>query len=137
LNGNPKTSFASTETQPATQAKAAPGLARVGRLIWRVASIIAMATVVGWLLGRSNRSLEASGGTAGFGRGIIHGALMPCAMPNLLMGRDVIIYATNNSGRTYKLGYTIGVNGCGAIFFGIFFWRLNRWRKSLQKAAAP
>jgi hypothetical protein len=21
------------------------------------------------------------------------------------------------------------VNACGAIFFGVFFWRLNRWRK--------
>jgi len=54
---------------------------------------------------------------------------MPCALPNLLVGNDVAIYAENNTGRTYKLGYTVGVNGCGAIFFGIFFWRVNRWRK--------
>lgn len=67
-------------------------------------------------------------GPAGFSRGIVHGALMPAALPRLLIGQDVSIYAPENTGRTYKLGYTVGVNGCGAIFFGINFWRLNRWR---------
>ena len=47
-------------------------------------------------------------------RGVLHGALMPLAWPNLLLGRDVTIYATDNTGRLYKLGYTLGVNGCGA-----------------------
>jgi hypothetical protein len=72
--------------------------------------------------------------TAGFARGVIDGALMPGAMPPLIMGHDVVIYAANNTGRTYKLGYTVGVNGCGALFFGIVFWRVTRWRKRfLQK----
>lgn len=71
---------------------------------------------------------------AGFGRGVLDGALMPGAMPPLLMGRDVTIYATNNSGRPYKLGYTVGVNGCGALFFGIIYWRVIRWRKQSQKS---
>ena len=47
---------------------------------------------------------------AGFGRGVLDGALMPGAMPPLLMGRDVTIYAANNSGRSYKLGYTVEGN---------------------------
>lgn len=72
-------------------------------------------------------------GPAGFARGMVHGAMMPCALPNLLVGKDVTIYAVENTGRTYKLGYTVGVNGCGAIFFGVFFWRVNRWRKGLNK----
>jgi hypothetical protein len=29
----------------------------------------------------------------------------------------------------------MGVNACGAIFFGIFFWRLNRLRKALNGSA--
>jgi len=86
---------------------------------------VVMACVTKVLISLSNREH----GPAGFARGMVHGALMPCALPNLLAGNDVAIYAENNTGRTYKLGYTVGVNGCGAIFFGIFFWRVNRWRK--------
>lgn len=65
---------------------------------------------------------------AGFRAGALHGALMPLALPNLLVGDDVTIYAAENTGRLYKLGYTVGVNACGLLFFGFFFWRLNRWR---------
>ncbi len=61
---------------------------------------------------------------------------MPAAMPNLAIGHDVTIYATNNNGLPYKLGYTMGVNVCGAVFFGIFFLRVNRWKKSRDKAQA-
>jgi hypothetical protein len=53
---------------------------------------------------------------------------MPMALPNLLVGRDVVIYSTNNKGVTYKLGYTAGVNVCGAVFFGFMYYRVNRWR---------
>ena len=55
---------------------------------------------------------------------------MPMSMPNLLVGKDVSIYAANNTGLTYKLGYTAGVNGCGAIFFGFFFWRVRKWKQN-------
>ena len=47
----------------------------------------------------------------------------------LLVGKDVAIYSENNTGVGYKLGYTAGVNGCGAVFFGLFFWRLRRLKK--------
>jgi hypothetical protein len=63
---------------------------------------------------------------------MLHGALMPGAMPSLFFGKDVVIYAPHNNGRLYKLGYTFGVNACGAFFFGTFFYRLrklNQWRK--------
>jgi len=66
---------------------------------------------------------------AGFQAGLAHGALMPMALPNLLVGDDVTIYAQENTGRLYKLGYTAGVNGCGLLFFGFFFWRVSRWRR--------
>jgi hypothetical protein len=63
----------------------------------------------------------------------MQGALMPCALPNLLVGHDVVIYSQDNTGVSYKLGYTCGVNACGAVFFGVFFWRLNRWRKGVKR----
>lgn len=63
----------------------------------------------------------------GFTRGLLHGALMPLAWPGLLVGHDQMIYAQVNSGRSYKLGYSMGVNVCGALFFGWSFTRLRRW----------
>jgi hypothetical protein len=46
---------------------------------------------------------------------------MPVALPSLLLGRDVPIYAPINTGRTYKLGYIAGINLCGLVFFGAAF----------------
>lgn len=66
---------------------------------------------------------------AGFGRGLLHGAAMPLAWPGLLAGRDATIYADRNTGRTYKLGYTLGVNVCGALFFGWSYRRISRLRR--------
>jgi hypothetical protein len=80
--------------------------------------------------------MEKSNRPAGFTRGLLQGALMPMAMPNLLVGKDVIIYAQRNTGVSYKLGYTAGVNGCGLIFFGLFFWRVSRLRAALASQQA-
>ena len=62
----------------------------------------------------------------GFGYGMLHGALMPLALPSLLMGQDVQIFAAENSGRLYKIGYICGINACGVCFFGPLFWRPRR-----------
>lgn len=64
--------------------------------------------------------------TAGFGYGMLHGALMPIALPSLVIGKEVPIYDTDNSGRFYKIGYICGINLCGIAFFGPLFWRPNR-----------
>jgi len=53
----------------------------------------------------------------------LHGALMPMALPSLVIGQDVDIFAANNSGRPYKIGYIFGINLCGLIFFGAAFWK--------------
>jgi hypothetical protein len=66
---------------------------------------------------------------AGFHSGVMQGILMPAAMPALLMGSDLPIYAPNNTGRVYKIGYCFGVNICGTVFFGVAFWH-PRKRKS-------
>jgi len=60
---------------------------------------------------------------AGFHTGVVEGALMPAAMPSLLMGKDLPIYAPNNTGRCYNIGFLLGINMCGTVFFGIAFWR--------------
>ena len=63
---------------------------------------------------------------AGFYTGLLEGALMPAALPGLLGGHDVPIYAPNNEGRAYKIGYILGLNGCGTFFFGVTFWQPRR-----------
>jgi hypothetical protein len=61
-------------------------------------------------------------GSAGFVYGLLHGAIMPMALPALIAGQNVTIYAEQNTGRNYKLGYTIGINLCGMLVFGTAFW---------------
>lgn len=84
------------------------------------------------LLGLSRwaqKGMKSSGPNSepsGFVHGIVHGAMMPLALPALLLGQDPALYQTHNSGRPYKLGYTTGVNLCGAIFFGSAYSRLRR-----------
>ena len=58
---------------------------------------------------------------------------MPMALPNLLVGDDVSIYAANNTGRLYKVGYIAGVNVCGLAFFGYLFWRARALRRDLKQ----
>ena len=60
---------------------------------------------------------------------------MPMSFPNLLVGRDITIYSQNNTGLMYKLGYTSGVNACGALFFGLLFWRWSKFRKASNNCA--
>jgi hypothetical protein len=105
------------------------------KILRRLLTTLLAVAFVGWLARQAAVAMDGSPDPAGFGRGVLQGALMPAALPNLLVGHDVAIYAQNNTGVSYKLGYTMGVNACGAIFFGIFFWRLNRLRKALNGSA--
>jgi hypothetical protein len=107
-----------------------PHRKRLPKILLRLTLAILLTCGVGWALNRSVAAANQSSTPAGLGRGILHGALMPGAWPYLIVGKDLVIYAENNNGRWYKLGYTMGVNGCGALFFGAFYWRLNRWRKT-------
>ncbi len=91
------------------------------------------AAILGLVVGFTLHKLDEITSPAGFGRGMIHGALMPMSFPNLIVGHDVTIYAANNTGVPYKLGYALGVNGCGFIFFGLLFWRLKRLRHDISQ----
>jgi len=112
-----------------TKGKARPGT-RLLRVARRLAAFIIAGFLLAWVLSRAEAALERRDQPAGFAHGVVQGALMPIALPNLAFGKDVPIYAPRNTGRTYKLGYTLGVNACGLVFFGFFFWRIRRLRQS-------
>ncbi|HXC36355.1 MAG TPA: hypothetical protein VNV43_10800 [Candidatus Acidoferrales bacterium] len=80
---------------------------------------IGLALLQGWAAPRFYKPDR----TADFNMGLLEGALMPAALPGLLAGHDLPIYAPNNSGRGYNIGYILGINTCGTLFFGIAFWR--------------
>jgi hypothetical protein len=115
-------SSASTDSQPT--------LARhtSWRRWWRLALVLTAAFVIGFGLRHVGQRLEERERIAGFGQGLFQGAAMPLAFPTLVLGVDVTIYATNNNGVPYKLGYILGITGCGAFFFGAVYGRLARWR---------
>lgn len=116
----------SPEQAPGTAAR--PG--RRGRALVRVLVVAAVAVGVTRLLTRGMQWDARQPEPAGFRRGLLHGAAMPLAWPGLLAGQDIRIYADRNTGRTYKLGYTLGVNACGALFFGWSYRRIARLRRA-------
>ncbi len=86
--------------------------------------MLAVVTVLfGWFYAWASPWAFPQNRPSGFGHGVLHGALMPIALPSLVICKDVPIYATDNSGRTYKIGYICGINLCGLAFFGSLFWR--------------
>ena len=103
---------------------------RLGKIASRVVAVLLFAAAIGWVLNQVSLRIERSTQPAGFGRGMLQGVMMPMSLPNLLVGKDVAIYSTNNTGVPYKLGYTAGVNSAGAVFFGFFFWRVSKMRKA-------
>jgi len=90
----------------------------------RKALTLAIVTVAfGWFYGWASPWAFPKNHTADFKYGVLHGALMPLSLPTLVLGKDVPIYAPDNSGRSYKIGYICGINACGLIFFGAAFRR--------------
>lgn len=91
------------------------------RLARKALSLVVAGIVLGWAYEWAAARFYQPNHTAGFLYGTLHGAVMPAALPSLLLGKDVPIFAANNTGRTYKLGYIAGINACGLIFFGLAF----------------
>ena len=87
---------------------------------------VLVGVLLGWLDAWSAPLIYRQQATPGFWLGCAHGALMPMALPSLLMNKDVSIYAAVNQGRIYKIGYIAGINGCGFVVFGLSFWRPRR-----------
>jgi hypothetical protein len=91
--------------------------------IKKIVVFLTVAFLLGWFYGWASPRVYPHDEPLSFGYGMLHGGLMPMALPSLLMGQDVEIFAVNNTGRPYKLGYIVGINLCGLIFFGSAFWR--------------
>lgn len=105
------------------------------RKFWirKIAIFLIASVLVGWFYGWSSPRAFPKNKTYGFGYGMLHGALMPLALPSLLLGEDVQLFSMNNSGRFYKIGYICGVNACGLGFFGPLFWRPKRGAPDQKK----
>jgi uncharacterized transporter YbjL len=112
-------------------------LKKVGLLLLRLAVLVCLAALLGWFLNHAAAQMQKTARPAGLARGMLQGALMPMALPNLLVGKDVTIYSENNTGVAYKLGYTAGVNLCGAIFFGLLYFRLRKLRNWTRRNGNP
>ena len=89
----------------------------------KIVTLVLFGVLLGVAYDRSAKRYYGQDHVAGFYSGLIHGAMMPAALPTLLTGKDLPIYATNNIGRGYNIGFILGINACGTLFFGIAFWR--------------
>jgi hypothetical protein len=99
------------------------------RLAKKIATLVLLGVLFGFGYDWAAPRFYGRDRLAGFRLGVLHGALMPVALPSLLLGQDVPIYAVNNTGRTYKLGYIAGINLCGLVFFGFAFRQPRKQRE--------
>lgn len=100
-------------------------------LIIKTVSVTAVTVALALLQAWASTSSYKSDHPAGFFIGVLHGALMPAALPGLLTGHDLPIYASNNLGRAYNIGYILGINACGTVFFSVALWRPHnlKWKR--------
>jgi len=107
------------------------------RQFWltKIAVFLAVSVFIGWFYGWAHGRFFPENVRVGFKHGVMNGALMPMALPSLVMGKDVKIYNEDNDGRNYKLGYIVGINICGLLFFGSIFWKQPK--KAPAEIAAP
>lgn len=112
-----------------------PHLARHGvikRALGKALSLMIAGLLLGWGYQWAAARLYRAEHTAGFWYGALHGALMPAALPSLLLGENVPIFAVNNTGRPYKLGYIAGINLCGLVFFGLAFRKPGKGANAIR-----
>jgi hypothetical protein len=103
---------------------AAPSWGR--RIVVKITLLTLLCLVLGFVQGWAAARFYRPDYVAGFHVGMVQGALMPAALPALLMGKDVPIYAAANVGRLYKIGYIFGINICGTLFFGVAMWQSRK-----------
>jgi hypothetical protein len=103
-------------------------------IVIKIIVLTALTVALGLGQGWASSRLYQPDYVAGFHVGLLEGALMPAALPGLLMGQDLPIYAPNNSGRLYNIGYILGINTCGTLFFGIAFFQPRRRHRAILEA---
>ncbi len=110
--------------------KDGPATARKSRwhqALLQIIRLVLAGVLMGWLYAWGAPLIYRDKSAPGFWLGCAHGALMPMALPSLLMRKDVPIYAVVNKGGIYKIGYIAGINACGFVVFGLSFWK--PWRR--------
>ena len=113
--------------QPNQTATSTPRLT-LKEVMVKIAILVLLSLLLGVGHGWAASRLYSPTRLAGFHTGVLEGILMPAALPSLLLGKDLPIYAPNNIGRGYNIGFLLGINFCGMVFFGIAFWRpRKRW----------
>lgn len=95
--------------------------ARLKFWVGKIASLVVAGLLFGLAYDWAAARLYRPDAQPGFWLGTVHGALMPIALPALVLGRNVPIYAPHGDARIYKLGYIAGINLCGLFFFGLAF----------------
>lgn len=105
-------------------------------IIIKIIALTAISLALGFTQGWASTRLYRPDYVAGFGTGMLEGALMPAALPGLVGGKDLPIYAPNNLGRPYKIGYILGLNTCGTFCFGVAFWQPRR-KQPMIKVGNP
>jgi hypothetical protein len=105
------------------QPPAQPAEKRIRHWLRKALTLAVVTVVFGWFYGWASPWAFPKDHPADFKYGVLHGALMPLSLPTLLLGKDVSIYAPDNTGRAYKIGYICGINACGLLFFGAAFRR--------------
>jgi hypothetical protein len=129
--------FRQVQSTAQTQVRASRMPSRLREGIKKAVRLILLGLALAWFYEWATPRFYPSEGRVGFWHGMLHGALMPMAMPGLLVGKDATIYAANNSGRLYKLGYVFGINICGLIVFGTAFGRPRRASPEVPGVAPP
>ena len=99
---------------------------RARQVVAKVITLTLFCLLLGLIQGWAAARFYSPDREAGFHVGLLEGALMPAALPALLMGKDVPIYAPTNVGRLYKIGYILGINICGTVFFGVAMWQSRK-----------
>jgi len=124
-------------TLPSSPQPAPASSGRSKRLAVKVATLVLLGLLLGVAYDWAAPRFYGPERVPGFWPGVLHGALMPVALPSLLLGRDVPIYAVRNQGRIYKLGYIAGINFCGFIFFGMAFWKPSKSSADAVEGPSP
>ena len=112
-----------------------PRPSKLKDLLLKIVLLTILSVALGWAQGWAASRTYKPEHVGGFHTGLLHGLLMPAALPGLLLGQNLPIYAPNNSGRAYNIGYIFGINTCGTLFFGISFWQRQGRLAQLRRSA--
>jgi hypothetical protein len=126
LDGGGTCFYAMAESVQANDIAAPQELSKTKATIIKIIALTVLSLALGFTHSWASTRLYQPDYVAGFRTGLLEGALMPAALPGLVGGKDLPIYAPNNIGRGYKIGFILGLNACGTLFFGIGFWQPKR-----------